>query len=186
MARERWRPEPTTNTMLVLLRDGRRRVRHVVIGSALLDVDWSVDLSLLMPDSEAPSWCELFSHSPQEARRAFRELVELGDVDPDPADFKQEWFPPAVGLATVNWLLYEAAQPRSKVRRLLGALATAELERIRGVLVAAERERWDFHLVEVREREGRRFAGREIVVGPENNEMQQARSATARRRGPRC
>lgn len=172
MARERWRPESTTNTMLVLLRDGRRRVRHVVIGSGLLDADWAADLSLLMPESEAPSLCELFSRTPREARRAFGELVELGDVDPDPADFEQEWFPPAAGLATVNWLLHAAAQPRSKVRRLLGALATAELERMRGVLVAADRERWDFHLVEVRQREGRRFAGREISVGPENNEMQ--------------
>ena len=186
MARERWRPEPTTNTMLLLLRDARRRVRHVVIGSALLDVDWSADLSQLMPDSETPPLCELFSASPRAARRAFRELFELGDVDPDPADFKQEWLPPAAGLTTVNWLLYEAAQPRSKVRRLLGALATGELERIRGVLVAAERESWDFHLVEVREREGRRFAGREIVVGPENNEMQQTMSETASRRGHRC
>jgi len=61
-----------------------------------------------------------------------------------------------------------------------------QLERIRGVLVAAERERWDFHLVEVREREAWRFAGREIVVGPENNEMHLTRSAMANeRRGPR-
>jgi hypothetical protein len=171
MARERWRPEPTTSTLFVLLRDDRRRVRHVVIGSALLDVDWAADLSMLMPESEAPPLCELFSDTPREARRAFRELADLGDVDPDPADFKQEWLPPAVGLATVNWLLSEVAQPRSKIRRLLHALATEELERIRGVLVAAERERWEFHLAEVREREGRRFAGREIVVGPENNEM---------------
>lgn len=182
MARERWRPAPTTNTMLVLLRDGRRRVRHVVIGSALLDVDWAAELSMQMPESEAPSLCELFSRTPREARRAFRELAELGDVDPDPADFKQEWFPPAAGLATVHWLLYEATQPRSKVRRLLGPLATGELARIRGVLMAAARGCWDFHLVEVREREGRRFAGREIVVGPENNEMQQTAPARAMER----
>ena len=50
---------------------GGRRVRHVVIGSALLDVDWAADLSLLMPDSEAPPLCELFSRTPREARRAF-------------------------------------------------------------------------------------------------------------------
>jgi hypothetical protein len=59
MARERRRPEPTTNTMLVLLKDGRSRVRPVVIGSALLDADWAADLSMLMPESEAPSLCEL-------------------------------------------------------------------------------------------------------------------------------
>ena len=32
MARPPWRPEPTTNTMLVLFRDRRGRVTHVVIG----------------------------------------------------------------------------------------------------------------------------------------------------------
>jgi hypothetical protein len=91
-----------------------------------LDADWSADLSLLMPDAEAPALAELFSDSPREARRAFKELCELGDVDPDAPDFRQEWLPPAAGLATVDWLLHEAAQPRSKVQRLLGTPATAK------------------------------------------------------------
>jgi hypothetical protein len=170
--------------MLLLLRDSKSRVRHTVVGSALLDADWSADLSLLMPAAEAPALAELFSDTPREARRAFEELCELGDVDPDPADFKQEWLPPAAGLATVNWLLHEAAQPRSKVRQLLGTAATAELERMRRVLLTAERDGCDFHLVEVQEREGRRFAGREMIAEPENNEMHLTSSAPARNRGP--
>jgi len=144
---------------------------HVAIGSALLDADWGAAVSLLSPQNEAPLLVELFCYTPREAHRAFRELFELGDVDPDSADFEQEWYAPAAGLATVNWLLYEASQPRSKARRLLNQAAIQELDRIRAVLIAAERQRRKFHFVEVQEREGRRFAGREIRVGPENDAL---------------
>lgn len=171
MRAQRWHPEPTTNTTLVLLRGTRRRIRHVIIGSALLDADWEGAVSELIPEEEAPALAELFCHTPREGRRAYRDLCELGDVDPDPADFEQEWFPSAVGLATVNWLLAEVSQPRSKAERLLGRTARAELEHLRAVLLYAEAHELHFHLVEVQEREGRRFAGREIAVGPENNAL---------------
>jgi hypothetical protein len=171
MRPQRWRPEPTTNTMLVLLRDTRRRIRHVVIGSALLDADWEAALSELIPEAEAPALVEFFCHTPLEGRRAYRELCELGDVDPEPADFEQEWFPAEAGLATVNWLLAEVLQPRSKTGRLLGRAAREELDHLRAVLLYAEAQRLHFHLVEVQEREGRRFAGREITVRPRGNAL---------------
>jgi len=173
MARQRWRPTPTTNTMLLLLRDRRGRKAHIVIGSALLDADWAADASMLMADSEAPPLAELFSDTPREARRAFKELCDLGDVDPDPEDFKQEWLPPGSGLQTVTWLRRSVTEPRSRLRGLLGPTCLEELNRIHDALVTAERSGCEFHLVEVRERESRRFAGREIVVGPENNGMHQ-------------
>jgi len=181
LAKQRWRPEPTTNTMLLLVRDHRKRVAHVVIGSALLDADWAADVSMLMADNEAPSLAELFSHTPREARRAFRELCDLGDVDPDPADFTQEWLPPAAGLQTVRWLRHSAAEPRSRLRGLLGPTCLEELSRIHDTLVTAERAGCEFHLVEVRERESQRFAGREIIVGPENNGMHQTNGRGQRR-----
>ncbi len=168
MKKGHWRPPPTTNTTLVLLRKGRRVV-HVVVGSALLDADWGAELSMLMPENEVPGLLELFSDTPQQARRAFKELCDLGDFDPDPDDFRQVWLPPAAGLATMNWLLFEAAQPRSKAGRLLGPDARREAQLIRLVLTEAEKQGLDFHLVEVRRRESRSFAGREMVVRPENN-----------------
>ena len=171
MARPRWRPEPTTNTMLVLFRDRRGRVTHVVIGSALLDADWAADVSMLIPETETPSLGELFSDTPREARRAFKELCDLGDVDPDPEDFKQTWLPPAAGLQAVRWLRHSVAESRSRIRRLLSPACMQELSRIHEVLAMAEASGQTFHFVEVREHESRWFAGREIIGGPENNEM---------------
>jgi hypothetical protein len=169
MARARWRPEPTTNTMLVLFRDHRGRVSHVVIGSALLDADWAADVSMLMPDNETPLLAELFSDTPREAHRAFKELCDLGGVDPDPEDFEQVWLPPAAGLQAVRWLRHSVAE--SRIRRLLSPACMQELNRIHEILATAEASGLTFHFVEVRERESRRFAGREIIGGPENNEM---------------
>lgn len=171
MARRRWRPEPTTNRLLLLLRDRQGRMAHIVIGSALLDADWAADVSMLMVDAEAPLLAELFSDTPREARRAFKELCDLGDFDPDPANFKQEWLPAAAGLQTVRWLRHSVTEHRSGFRRLLGPTCLEELSRIHDALVAAEGSGWDFHLVTVREGESRRFAGREIIVGPENNAL---------------
>ena len=182
MARQRWRPEPTTNSMLLLLRDGRGRVTHVVIGSALLDADWAADVSMLMADAEAPALAELFSDTPREARRAFKELCDLGDFDPDPAHFQQDWLPAAAGLQTVQWLRHSVTEPRSRLRRLLGPDCLDELNRIYDALAAAEGSGHEFHLVEVEERESRRFAGREIIVGPENNRMQRTAHGKAERR----
>jgi hypothetical protein len=159
--------------MLLLLRDRWGRIAHVVIGSALLDADWAGDVSMLMVDTEAPLLAELFSDTPREARRAFKDLCDLGDVDPDPADFKQEWLPPAAGLQTVRWLRNSVREPRSRLRGLLGPTCLEELNRIHDELVTAESSGREFHLVEVRQRESRRFAGREIVTGPENTEMRQ-------------
>jgi hypothetical protein len=185
MARPRWRPEPTTNTMLVLFRDRRGRVSHVVIGSALLDADWAADVSMLMPENETPSLVELFSDTPREARRVFKEFCDLGDVHPDPEDFKQVWLPPAAGLQAVSWLRHSLAESRSSIRRLLSPASIQELSRIHAVLGTAEASGLTFHFVEVRERESRRFAGREMIGGPENNEMHLAsarRSTTVRAR----
>jgi hypothetical protein len=164
--------------MLLLLRDGRGRIAHIAIGSALLDADWAADVSMLMADDEAPALAELFSYTPREARRAFKELCELGDVDPDPANFQQDWLPAAAGLQTVRWLRHSVTEPRSRLRRLLGPDCLEELNRIHDALVTAESSGLEFHLVEVGERESRRFAGREIV-GPENNQMQRTAKAQA-------
>jgi hypothetical protein len=184
MVRQRWRPEPTTNTMLLLLRDGRGRIGHIAIGSALLDADWAADVSMQMAENEAPALAELFSDTPREARRAYKELCDLGDVDPDPAHFQQEWFPVAAGLQTVRWLRHSVTEPRSRLRRLLGPACVQELNRLHDALAGAESPGREFHLVEVEEGESRRFAGREIIVGPENNQMQRTAptQATARRR----
>jgi hypothetical protein len=166
--------------MLLLLRDRRGRIAHVVIGSALLDAEWAADVSMLMADNEAPPLAELFCNTPREARRAFKELCDLGDVDPDPADFKQEWLPPAAGLQTVRWLRHSVNEPRSRLRGLLGPTCLEELILIHDALVTAESSGREFHLVEVRERESRRFAGRKIIVGPENNGMHQTNGRSQR------
>src|SRR5260221_10430700 len=184
MARQRWRPDPTTNTMLLLLRAARGRIAHVSIGSALLDADWAGDVSMLTADNEAPVLAELFSDTPRAARRAYRELCDLGDVGPNPEHFQQEWLPAAAGLQAVRWLRHSVTEPRSRLRRLLSPACLEELNRIHDALAVAERSGHEFHLVEVERRESRRFAGGEIMVGSENNLIQRPAptQAKARRR----
>ncbi len=166
-------PEPTMEALVVLLRDQDETVTHVVIGSALLDADGHAELSLSIADEEAPPFGELFSETPAVARQAFEELSDLGDVDLDPADFKQQWLPPAAGLQTIQWLEHSAEEARSPIKRLLSPACMEELSHLRRVLTMAQASGLDFHLVEVGERESRQFAGREIIVGPENDGMHQ-------------
>lgn len=129
-----------------------------------------------MPEDEIPALVDLFCDTPEQARRDFLELCELGDFDPDPEDLEQEWFPPSAGLATMNWLLLQAARPRSKARALLGPAARNEIQLIQFVLSEAARRGLKFHLVNVRGRESRGFAGTEIIVRPENKELERTRS----------
>jgi hypothetical protein len=180
MGKRPWRSESTTETLLVLLRDESNAVMHVVIGSALVKADEHAELSLASVDHEAPAFGDLFSDTPEVARRAFEELCELGDVDPDPADSRQQWLPPAAGLQTIRWLQQSAAEARSPIRRFLNPACIEELNRVQAVLTMAEASGLEFHLVEGDEPASRRFAGREIIVGPENDGMHQTNG-----RGPR-
>ena len=169
------RQQPTRRTTLLLLRRGQR-VWHVVVGSALMDAHAAAHWSLFVPEGDIPALVDLFCDTPEQAHRNFVELCELGDFDPDPEDFKQEWFPPAAGLAAMNWLLLKAARPRSKTRALLSPAARHEIQLIQFVLGEAARRGLKFHLVNVRARESRGFAGTEILARPENKELEPTRS----------
>jgi hypothetical protein len=179
----RFRPEPTKDALVVVIRDARGVVGHVALGSALLDADWDGALSMLPSGDEAEGIADFFCDTPAQARAAMDELAEIGDVPFHPRDFEPRWFSPRQATAAVDWLLGHRGDRRA--RRLLTDAVCAELDRLRRVLQGACRPGYRFHLVEAEPGEELTFAGPALKGWPENNETHLTRSAPAGSRGPR-
>lgn len=73
-------PRASRNRLLVVLRDRRGVVGHVVMGSALLHADWDAGVSMLPSGGEAEGLADFFCDTPTQAKRAMDELANLGDV----------------------------------------------------------------------------------------------------------
>ena len=157
MTRDRFLPEPTRNTLLVLLRSRKGAVAHAEIGSAILDADWDGGLSMLSSGAVVPMLGEFFCDTPFQADRAMAELAEIGDVPLRRRDFEPKWFPVRQGAEAVGWLL--ANRKGAKARRLLTARVCGELERLLHLLERARRSGFRFHLAILEPGEDRSFAG---------------------------
>jgi hypothetical protein len=170
MARRRYEPRSSQNTLLVMLRDKAGSVGHVAIGSAIVDADWDATLSMLAAKSGADGLLGFFCSTPSQAKRAMDELNAIGDVPFHLRDFAPKWFWPRAGITAVAWLLGN----RAKARLALTDAVCVELERVRRVLEAARRTGRRFHLVELEEGEDRSFAGPRVMEEPENNQLLRA------------
>jgi hypothetical protein len=164
--RPRFPPAPR-HRLLVVFRDRCGVIGHVALGWALLDSDWSSDVSILAPIDEAPALAEFLCDTPTQAERAMDELAELGDVPFHPRDFVPRWYSPRSGSAAVAWLL--ARRHHRKARRVLTDEVCAELEQLQRILEDAARPGNRFHLVDVEPGEDLVFAGPRLTRGPENN-----------------
>jgi len=181
--RREYQPEPTRNTLLVVLGAGGRVAGHVAVGSAILDADWDGKLSLLPKAREAEDFLDFACHTPRQAEHAMAELAELGDVPFDSRDFEPKWHSPRRGGKAVSWLLAH----RHKSRRRLTDRVCAELDLVKRALESAARSGLGFHFVQVEPDEDLGFAGPRWREGPEIKALQLARSApgSRRARGPR-
>ena len=178
MARRRYEPRSSQNTLLVMLRDKAGSVGHVAIGSAIVDADWDATLSMLAAKEGVDGLLEFFCDTTAQAKRAMDELNEIGDVPFHPRDFAPKWFGPRAGITAVGWLLGN----RAKARLALTDAVCGELERVRGVLEAARHTGRRFHFVELEAGEDRRFAGPAVTEEPENNQIQRAAPGESKRR----
>lgn len=160
---ERFRPEPTSNTLLLLIRDHIGSLRYAAIGSALLDADWGADLSMLPTGEDTLCFGELMCDSPAQAKHAYEELASLGDVPVRPSDFAPTWHRIGEGIKAIDGLL-SIRDKLPKARRLITTTVADELFLAKRILIAHDRPGSHFYFVEVQEDEDRDFAGQRLVV----------------------